>query len=84
VKNAADHLIVAPDIAGAIGQASIDPALEGRALQNALLRAIATCRGSCSWTVDHASCKWVVTLHGPEEQELYGKTLEEALAWCLV
>jgi hypothetical protein len=26
----------------------------------------------------------VVTLHSPEEQEFYGRTLEEALAWCLV
>jgi hypothetical protein len=25
-----------------------------------------------------------VTLHSPEEQEFYGRTLEEALAWCLV
>jgi len=26
----------------------------------------------------------VVTLHSPEEQDFSGKTLEEALAWCLV
>jgi hypothetical protein len=26
----------------------------------------------------------VVTLHFPEDQPFYGKTLEEALAWCLV
>jgi hypothetical protein len=38
--------------------------------------------GYCSWTVDHAG--WVVTLHSPEEQDFSGKTLEEALAWCLV
>jgi hypothetical protein len=25
-----------------------------------------------------------VTLSSPEEQTFYGKTLEEALAWCLV
>jgi hypothetical protein len=25
----------------------------------------------------------VVTRHSPEEQDLYGKTLEEALAWYL-
>jgi hypothetical protein len=25
-----------------------------------------------------------VTLHCPEEQDFSGKTLEEALAWCLV
>ena len=50
--------------------------------QDALRRAIATRRGYCSWTVDHAG--WVVTLHSPEELGFYGKTLEEALAWCLV
>ena len=44
--------------------------------------AIATRRGSCSWDVDHAG--WVVTLHSPEEQDFYSRTLEEALAWCLV
>src|SRR5215207_4164022 len=50
--------------------------------QDALRRAIATRRGYCSWTVDHAG--WVVTLHSPDEQDFYGKTLEMALAWCLV
>jgi hypothetical protein len=30
--------------------------------------------------VDHAG--WVVTLHSPEEQDFYGKTLEEGRAWC--
>ena len=38
--------------------------------------------GLCSWEIDHAS--WVVTLHAREEQDVSGKTLEEALAWCLV
>jgi hypothetical protein len=36
--------------------------------------------GSCSWTVDHAGCKWVVTPHSLEEHNFHGKTLEEALA----
>jgi hypothetical protein len=31
---------------------------------------------------EHAG--WVVTLHSPDEQDFSGKTLEEALAWCLV
>ena len=35
-----------------------------------------------SWEIDHAN--WVVTLHSLEEQTYYGKTLEEALTWCLV
>ena len=73
---------LAPDLAGAIAQAGVDPTLDGRALQDALRRAIATRRGYCSWDVDHAG--WVVTLHSPEEQDFYGKTLEEDLAWCLV
>jgi hypothetical protein len=25
-----------------------------------------------------------MALHSPNEQDFYGKTLEEALAWCLV
>ena len=74
--------ILAPDLAGAVAQAGIDPTLEGRALQDALRRAIATRRGYCSWDVDHAG--WVVTLHWPEEHDFHGRTLEEALAWCLV
>jgi hypothetical protein len=75
-------MYLARDLAGTVAYAGVDPTLEGRALQDALRRAIATRRGYCSWTVDHAG--WVVTLHRPEEQDLYGKTLEEALAWCLV
>jgi hypothetical protein len=65
-------------------QAGVDPTLEGHAVQDALRRAIASRRGSCSWTADHAGCKWVVTLHSPEEQVFSGKRLEEALAWWLV
>jgi hypothetical protein len=65
-----------------VAHAGVDPAGEGRALQDALRAAIATRRGYCSWDVDHAS--WVVTLHSRDEQDFYGKTLEEALAWCPV
>jgi hypothetical protein len=50
-------------------------------LQNALRAAIAHRRGYCWWTVDHAG--WVVTLDSAREV-FYGRTLEEALAWCLV
>jgi hypothetical protein len=73
--------VPAPDFAGTVAQSGGDPALEGRDLQNALRRAIASRRGYCDWTVDHAG--WVVTLLSPEET-FYGRTLEEALAWCLV
>ena len=62
--------------------AGVDPTLTGRDLQDALRRAIATHRGYCGWTVDHAG--WVVTLLSPEEETFYGRTLEEALAWGLV
>jgi len=60
-----DRPVLAADLAGAVAQAGVDPTLEGRALQDSLRRAIATRRGYCSWTVDHAG--WVVTLHSPEE-----------------
>jgi hypothetical protein len=43
--------------------------------------AIATRGGYCWWDVDYAG--WVVTLDSPREK-FYGRTLEEALAWCLV
>jgi hypothetical protein len=43
-----------------------------------------TRRGDCSSDVDHAGCTWVVILSSPEQQQFYGRTLEEALAWCLV
>ncbi len=77
-----EAFVLAPDLAGAVAQAGVDATQEGRALQDALRRAIATRRGYCWWDVDHGS--WVVTLNSPEEQTFYGKTLEEGLAWCLV
>jgi hypothetical protein len=77
-----DAPVLFRDLAGTVAHAGVDPTLEGRALQDALRRAIATRRGYCSWTVDHAS--WVVTLSSPDEQDFSGKTLEEPLAWCLV
>jgi hypothetical protein len=42
------RLILAPDLAATIAQAGIDPALEGRALQDALPSAIADRRGNLS------------------------------------
>ena len=78
------------DPAGAPGTAAhdpagvprVDPTLDGRALQAALRRAIATRGGACWWEVDHAGR--VVTRHSPKEQGFFGRTLDEALAWCLV
>src|SRR5215213_8465920 len=81
VRNSADRPVLPQDLAGTVAYAGVDPTLEGRALQDALLREIATRRGYCWWDVDHAG--WVVTLDSPREQ-FYGRTLEEGLAWCLV
>jgi hypothetical protein len=75
VTTSADRPILAPDLAGTVAYAGVDPTLEGRALQDALLREIAARRGHCWWDVDYAG--WVV-------EQFYGRTLEEALAWCLV
>jgi hypothetical protein len=74
--------VLAPDLAGAIAHAGVDPTWEARALQDTLRSAIATRRGYCSWDVNHA--RWVVALRSPEEQQFLGRTLEEALARCLV
>jgi hypothetical protein len=75
-------VLLAPDLAAAVAQAGVDPTLAPHELQIELRRAIASRRGYCDWTVDHAG--WVVILMSPEEHEFYGKTLEESLAWCLV
>ena len=79
--SAADRPVLARDLAGTVAYAGVDPTLEGRALQDALRAAIATRGGYCWWDVDHAGS--VVTLDAPRET-FYGRTLEEALAWCLV
>jgi hypothetical protein len=80
--SAPDRPVLPRDLADTVAWAGVDPTLTGRELQDALRRAIATRRGYCDWTVDHAG--WVVTLLSPEEETFYGRTLEEALAWCLV
>jgi hypothetical protein len=77
-----ERRILAPDLAGTVAQAGFDPSPDGRALQDALRAAIATRRDYCSRTVNHAS--WVATFYSPEEQDFYGTTVGEALAWCLV
>ena len=76
--NSADRPVLAPDLAGTVAYAGGDLTLEGRALQDALRAAIATRRGYCWWDIDCAG--WAVTLSSPEEQDFYGKMLEEALA----
>jgi hypothetical protein len=79
--SATDRPVLPRNLAGTVAYAGVDPTLEGRALQDALRAATAT-RGSCWWDVDHAG--WMVILSSPQVQTFYGKTLEEALAWCLV
>ena len=78
----ADRPILSRDLAAAVAHAGVDPTLECRALQDALRAAIAVRGGYCWWDVDSAG--WVLTLSSPERQEFSGRTLEEALAWCLV
>ncbi len=69
------------DLARVLAWAGIDPELEGEDLQEALHRAIALRRYSCTWTKLHTG--WVVTLQFPEQRRFFGETLEDALAWCL-
>jgi hypothetical protein len=66
--SSADRPILAWDLAGTVAYAGVDPTLEGRALQNALRRAIGIRGGSCWWDVDHAG--WVVTLSSPNEADI--------------
>ncbi len=70
------------DLAAAVARAGAAPTAEPRVLQDALKAAIADRRGYVAWDVDHAG--WVVELLRPERQAFHGRTLEEALAWCLV
>jgi hypothetical protein len=48
VVSATERPVLAPDLANTVAQAGVDPTLEGHELQDALRRAIATRRGSCS------------------------------------
>ena len=61
--------------------AGIDPRHEAAELQEALQRAIAMHRYSCTWT--QVAAGWVVSISFPEPHRFFGTTLEEALAWCL-
>ena len=61
--------------------AGINPTLPAPDRQEALQRAIAMHRYSCTWTKVPAG--WVVSLPFPEPRRFFGTTLEEALAWCL-
>jgi len=68
-------------LASVMTHAGIDPRHEAADLQEALHRAIAMYRYSCTWTQVPAG--WVVAISFPEPRRFFGTTLEEALAWCL-
>ena len=70
------------DLVAAIARAGVYPTAAPRALQDALKAAIADRRGYVAWDVD--STGWVVELLSPDREEFRGRTLESALAWCLV
>lgn len=72
----------APDIAAVLAGIGIDPTLDDRALQTAILGAISDRRGYVAWDIDHMG--WRVDMLSPERQDFHGRTLELALAWCLV
>lgn len=77
------------DLAATIARAGVDPTAEPRPLQDALKSAIADRRGYVAWDVDHVDhVGWVVDLLAPasgqDRERFHGRTLEEALAWCLV
>jgi hypothetical protein len=68
-------------LASVMTGAGIDPRYEAADLPEALHRAIAMHRYSCTWTKVPAG--WVVSISFPEPRRFFGTTLEEALAWCL-
>jgi hypothetical protein len=73
--------LTAAALASVMTHAGMDPRHEAADLQEALHRAIAMHRYSCTWTQVPAG--WVVAISFPEPRRFFGTTLEEALAWCL-
>ena len=72
--------IRAAELAGTIAKVGIDPTLKERALQDALISAIADRRGDVDWTVDDAG--WIVRPIFQEERTFCGRILSEGLACC--
>ena len=70
------------DLASAVARAGVDPTAEPKALTNALKGAIADRGGYVCFDVD--AIGWRVDLLAPEPETFRGRTLAEALAWCLV
>lgn len=70
------------DLAVAVARAGVDPTAEPKALTSALRAAIADRGGYLCFDVDVIG--WRVDLLSPEQETFRGRTLAEALAWCLV
>ena len=73
--------LTAAALASVMTHAGMDPRHEAADLQEALHRAIAMHRYSCTWTKVPAG--WVVSIPFPEPRRFFGTTLEDALAGCL-
>ena len=69
------------DLAAAVARAGVDPTPDRHAVEDALRRAIADRGGYVDWDDDDRG--WVVYLLAPEREAFRGKTVPEALAWCL-
>jgi hypothetical protein len=75
---------LSPDLASTIVRAGVDPTLPQRELEEALRCAIAERQGYLDcWYVDDKSV-WRVELLYPDRETFGGRTLAQALAWCLV
>jgi hypothetical protein len=79
-----DPAMLPSDPAAPIARAGVDPTRADRALEDALQSVIASRRGyRWDWWVGEDSL-WHVELLWPERETFGGRTLAEALAWCLV
>lgn len=70
------------DLAAAVARTGVDPTAEPKPLIAALRSAIADRRGYVCFDVD--ALGWRVDLLSPHAEAFRGRTLAEALAWCLV
>ena len=85
MTNAHGQSVAPPDprhLAAAVARAGVDPTAEAKALTSALKRAIADRGGYVCFDVD--ALGWRVDLLAPEPETFRGRTLAEALAWCLI
>lgn len=71
-----------PYLAEELVDLGVDPAQAGPALRAQLLSEITRCGGEVEWSVDDRG--WRVQLLGPQAEIFHGRSLEAALAWCLL